>query len=129
MFITRCGVSCPPRVTEGKEQRIRKASTALSPSHRGWFQNRARQEKKTQKKKIRSALVNNKDVLQGRAWPHQPSVTLECLVCGAALPCSGVEQPGAGCPEHCSRAMLTNSSAFPAWKAHGKESSPNLKMP
>lgn len=110
MFITRCGVSCPPRVTRGQRAKDRKGFNCAIPESPGLVPEPSKTGKKKQKKKkIQSALVNNKDVPQGRAWPHQLSVTLECLVCGAALPCSGVEQRGAGCPEHCSWAMLTTA--------------------
>lgn len=72
--------------------------------------------KKNPGKEKKSALVNNKDILQGRAWPHQLIVTFECLVCRSRPSLAGVEQPGAGCPQHWGWAMLTDSSAFPAAK-------------
>lgn len=127
MFITRCGVGCPPRVTRGQRAKDQKGFNCAIPESPGLVPEPSKTGKKPRKK---SALVNNKDIPQGRAWPHQLIVTFECLVCrSSASLLPGTEQPGAGCPEHWSWAMLTNSFAFPAWKAHGKESSPNLKMP
>lgn len=86
MFITRSGGCRLP--AKGHRRAKSKGSERLQLRYPRVTRagSRTEQDRKKKPRKKKSALVNNKDILQGRAWPHQPVVTFECLVPAAARP-------------------------------------------